>query len=375
MARYLVFSILALTPIVHSYKIDTKSCDQSPIDFINNSLADAFEMGRKAREELEKPLDPGFDRLIKLLFAQSVNGERGIWNTLFDVEYMAADKKNDASFDTDENEVLIHCDAARFEMRADGNIYDKGKPHGTFRRTESLIAPPKDRNVLVEDPRREQEPLVLLGNGKVEDCEKAKAQAFVYTILGHPADMTICPWFLTEEMKSGPWRKFEDKLYQFYAKLMPTSVKSFLGKPQWMTEFDEVVRGMDLTLLHELTHTAKIKAEDVCFNRAPEFAANSYRQEEIDGKRAYGWTLATRLALKDSYDALNNADSFAMFAAAVRLLRMSTPVYVSDSGRVSKKNPLARRDLFDQLGGSNDTAAIETFVTKVRERSVMETAV
>jgi len=98
-------------------------------------------------------------------------------------------------------------------------------------------------------------------------------------------------------------------------------------------------------------------------------------------KAAYGWRNALKLAgittnpLDES--AQNNADTLALFASGLRLLKQQNPVYIADDGSLQTEAPAERRDvkiLPRELELPTTPAAFETFMTLVRERQAKETS-
>ena len=92
---------------------------------------------------------------------------------------------------------------------------------------------------------------------------------------------------------------------------------------------------------------------------------------------AYGWKNALQLAKAPGSGfaqvAQKNADTLALFAAGVRLLKEETPRYVSEQGKIETSNPISKRDDIFGLEQPSTPAAFETFITAVRERYAAET--
>ncbi|KXT10261.1 hypothetical protein AC579_6613 [Pseudocercospora musae] len=120
--------------------------------------------------------------------------------------------------------------------------------------------------------------------------------------------------------------------------------KSTSRLAQWMgfeTPIDRL-RLLDLTILHELMHT---------------FAAGDLHYGRCIG---YGWKTCQVLAKSGGYvmndekdkvpaDAFENADTIALFASAVRLLRAAPQLFVYADGKISGHRPADKREDADSF--------------------------
>lgn len=93
--------------------------------------------------------------------------------------------------------------------------------------------------------------------------------------------------------------------------------------------------------------------------------------ESTPYKAAYGWKSALKVPTLDNgqENAQRNADSIALFAAGVRMLNSDRPLFIADSGRVSKTRQTKRDVLPLELERPTTPAAFETFITLLRKEA------
>ncbi|KAK4503189.1 hypothetical protein PRZ48_006617 [Zasmidium cellare] len=340
-----ILSLLSLLPTLYAYKVDS-SCSGSDASLMKTAAEQAFDMASQAYDALTMTgiRDSNVDRLVELLFCREGQSAADLDTSALINSFLGIKSMRNENADPGNNpdEVVIYCDMERLEERDDG-WYD----------TVTGIA--------LEDPP----------DHELQECRDKKDRTLMYTWVPEnedqqpigPGQVTICPWFLqySRQLKYKTFKDISSKYLKalFQIPLSTTKLGPF--------EPIDTVNLLDKVLLHEFTHTvAGGRTLDV-----------NWPDNEMFGK-AYGWSSCKELAKSGQVGADYNADTLALFGSGIRLLKQEPPAYITDDGRVTKKNPAAKRAVpsyFEYPRSTAPSRAFETFITVIKERRAMATTI